>query len=330
MHKAILPIAVLLIAWGQSIGAELVFQSGFEPDSRVVQVDADADIEGRDSSFGEKSDWVEDLDRHPDVGEFTLQFQGGDASQRFAGIVPEPGNPANHVLLFRLNDANVGGAKGRVQANLYGGGGWKEFYQSVRIFLPDDFNTLRSFPGEIRWLTIAEWWNNITWSPSVPYGFRITLGIGKPPWTGGDLYFMVDAEDARLSPQGRPMYARAWSAMNTGVQVPVGRWFTAEYYYREGDAENGRYYMSIQPDGEERVVVFDGARLTHNSWDPAPDGVADFNPMKLYTSRSLIDYMRSRGRTLQIYWDDFKLWKDRRPGDRDGFEHFEWLTDDSG
>jgi hypothetical protein len=60
-------------------------------------------------------------------------------------------------------------------------------------------------------------------------------------------------------------------------------------------------------------VVFDLTRVTHNSSDPAPDGVTEFNPLKLYTSKQLIDYMRSEGKTLQIYWDDFKLWKNKRP-----------------
>jgi hypothetical protein len=39
----------------------------------------------------------------------------------------------------------------------------------------------------------------------------------------------------------------------------------------------------------------------------------DFNPMKLYTSKELIDFMKSRGKTLQIYWDDYKLWKNKQP-----------------
>jgi len=60
-------------------------------------------------------------------------------------------------------------------------------------------------------------------------------------------------------------------------------------------------------------VIFDLHKITHNTTDPDPDGVSDFNPLKLYTSKGLIDYMNSKGKTLQIYWDDFKLWKDKRP-----------------
>jgi hypothetical protein len=93
----------------------------------------------------------------------------------------------------------------------------------------------------------------------------------------------------------------------------VEKWFTLEYYYKEGDAQNGRFWMAIQPEGGKQEVIFDLTRVTHNSKDPNPDGVTEFNPIKLYTSKQLIDYMKSQGKTLQIYWDDFKLWKNKRP-----------------
>jgi hypothetical protein len=257
---------------------------------------------------------VADFDNHTEVGNFNLQYQGGTESQRFARIIEEPGNPDNHVLHFWLNEANVEGKKGRIQANIYGNAvGWKEFYQSVRIFLPEDFNTVRTYPEKISWLTIAEYWNNITWSQSVPNRFRITLGIGKPTAGDGDLYFILDGQDCELFANGSQKYTTLWDEINMNVKVPIGKWFTAEYYYREGDSKTGRYYMTIQPDGGEKVVVFDVHKVTHNSQDKNPDGVTDFNPLKLYTSKGLIDFMRSKDKTLQIYWDDFKLWKNKRP-----------------
>ncbi len=88
----------------------------------------------------------------------------------------EPGNLSNHVLHFWLDAPNVEGNKGRIQANIYGNNGIYEFYQSVRVYLHDDFN-----------------------------------------------------------------------------------------------------------------------------------------PIKLYTSKELINFMKSQGKTLQIYWDNYKLWKDRKP-----------------
>jgi hypothetical protein len=291
----------------------LIFQSGFEPDSKVVPIGTESDITGTDRSLTDHNNWVTDLDNNPDIGNFNLQYQGGDSTQRFAKIIPEPGKPSNHVLHFWLNDANVEASKGRIQANLYGNKGMKEFYQSERIFLSSDFNTVRTFPAVISWLTIAEFWNNITWSPTVPYGFRITLGIGKPVASESDLYFILDGQNCELFADGSQKYTTLWSETNQKQKIPIGKWFTLEYYYKEGNAENGKFYMTIQPEDGEKVIIFDLTAITHNSKDPAPDGVSDFNPLKLYTSKSLIDYMRSQGKTLQIYWDDFKLWKDKRP-----------------
>ncbi|MBW6537107.1 MAG: hypothetical protein K0B11_19015 [Mariniphaga sp.] len=292
----------------------LIFQSGFEPESKVIPRGSDADIVGKDLLLNEKSDWVKDLDENPAVGNFNLQYQGGDSTQRFARIVPEQGNPDNHVLWFWLNEPNVGGSKGRIQANIYGGKtGLKEFYQSVRIFLPEDMNTVRTFPDKIHWLTIAEFWNNITWSQKVPFGFRITLGLGKPVATESDLYFILDGQDCQLFEDGSQKYTTLWSEINQNIKVPIGEWFTLEYYYKEGDAEIGNFYMTVQPDGGQKAVIFDVTGFTHNSHDPNPNGVTDFNPLKLYTSKKLIDYMKSEGKTLQIYWDDFRLWKDKRP-----------------
>jgi len=292
----------------------LIFQSGFEPGSAVIPKGNDADLIGKDQSMESPNDWVEDFDKHPEVGTFSLQYQGGTESQRFARIIPEPGNPQNHVLHFWLNEPNVDGKKGRIQANIYGGEkGLKEFYQSERIFLPEDFHMVRTFPDKIHWLTIAEFWNNITWSQNVPWGFRITLGIGKPEPGEGDLYFIIDGQDCQLFPDNSQKYTTLWSEINRKVKVPIGKWFTLDYYYKEGDSQNGRFWMAIQPEGGEKTVIFDLTKTTHHSKDPAPDGVTEFNPLKLYTSKQLIEYMNKQGKTLQIFWDDFKLWKNRQP-----------------
>ena len=315
---AFISISFLLSACAQdktpSVGnGTLIFHSGFEPDSKVVPSGTEADIVGADHSLQDHNDWIADLDNNPDIGSFSLQYQGGDSTQRYAKIIPEPGNPTNHVLQFWLNDANVEASKGRIQGNLYGNKGMKEFYQSERIFLPADFNTVRTFPAIINWLTIAEFWNNITWSQTVPYGFRITLGIGKPVANESDLYFILDGQNCDLATDGSQKYTTLWSETNQKQKVPIGKWFTLEYYYKEGNAENGKFFMTIQPDGADKVSIFDLTTITHNSKDSSPDGVTDFNPIKLYTSKPLIDYMRSQHKTLQIYWDDFNLWKDKRP-----------------
>ena len=292
---------------------EMIFQSGFEGNVKVVPRNNDSDIIGTDSSVAAPNDWIRDLDNHPNIGNFNIQYEGGDSTMRYARIIPEPKNPKNHVLHFWLNNANVHDTKGRIQGNLYGNTGIKEFYQSVRVFLPDDFNAVKEYPREIHWLTIAEFWNNITWSQNIPYRFRITLGIGKPVPGKSDLFFILDAEDCELFADGKQKYTTVWAESNKTIKVPIGSWFTMDLYYKEGNDETGRFFMSIKPEKAQKKTVFNLKKITHNTQDPNPDGISDFNPMKLYTSGDLIRYMAGRQKSLQIYWDDFKLWKDKKP-----------------
>ena len=297
---------------------ELVFQSGFEPDSRVIPFKRDKgnltpgfdcdDIIGTDNTFTEKNDFVKDLDEAPNGGRFLLEYTGGDESKRFARIIPEPGNPNNHVLYFWLGDswlASENQVKARIQADIYSiPKPYKEFYQRVRVFLHKDFNALRKYPQSIPWLTIAEFWNNEWWVAGEQNGFRITVGIGKPTAAESDLYFILEAEDAGQK--------KVWEADKASAKVPIGQWFTLEYYFREGNKVTGRFTMVITPDGGERQVLFDVNDYTHNSYDLAPNGLSGYNPMKLYTSREVVGFMKNQGKALQIYWDDFELWINKK------------------
>lgn len=311
--KSEIPITSIGSAPANDNNEELIFHSGFEGESKVIPKNNDADIIGVDNSVPAPNDWVNHLDNHPDIGNFNVQYQGGDSTQRYARIIPEPGKPANKVLQFWLNAPNVDNSKGRIQGNLYGNKGMKEFYQSVRVFLHNDFNTVRTFPNKIHWLTLVEFWNNITWSPTVPNRFRITLGIGKSTEKESDLYFILDAQDCELFENGRQRYTTIWAETNEKVKVPIGKWFRMDYYYKEGNNQTGRFYLSITPDNEKTITVLDVNKITHNTQDTNPDGVTDFNPIKLYTSKELILYMQSQNKPLQIYWDDFKLWKNKKP-----------------
>ena len=283
----------------------LIFQSGFEKGSRVILVRNNHDIIGKDNSLPFKSDWVEDLEKG---ATFRIEYTGGDSTKRYGAIIPEPGNPTNNVLKFWLNDswlADGNVEKARVQCDLYGiKPGMKEFYQSVRVFLTEDFNTVKKYPKRISWLTISEFWNNEWWVKNEPYGFRVTLGIGKPAGEN-DLYFILNAEN--------PGQKEVWKATNSDIKVPIGKWFTMEYYFKEGNQETGRFFMAITPDGEPKKVVYDVTNFTHNTNDPNPNGLTGYNPMKLYTSKELVGFMKSEGKTLQIYWDDFKLWTHKKP-----------------
>jgi hypothetical protein len=303
----------------------LLFNSGFEPGSKIVHGNdpftSDDKILGRDLSVAPPNDWVEDIDKSTNLGRFSLQYQGADTTYRFARIIQEPGNPENRVLHFRINQPWVnarGSNLARIQANIYDEHdgnmeGIKELYQTVRLFLHEDMEVLKSYPNKITWLTILEIWNNHTWN-NTPYPYRLTVGIGKPSAESRDLHFMVDGQDyTHRTDSTRARYIDLWHEMNTDISVPVGKWITLEYYIKEGDGESGRFYMAMTPEGGTKKVVFDIQNFTHNTKDPNPDGITLWNPMKLYTSRDLTNYVRGESKSLQVYWDDLAIWKDRTP-----------------
>lgn len=253
-----------------------------------------------------------------DPGRMHIQYQGGDASERLARLIAEPARPNNRVLHFQLKSANVrdeGGVpvKGRIQLNATNTEKVRarEVRFSARMYLLPAFERLRALRQSFTWLMVSEWWNNAGWNGQ-GYPFRISLNITKPAAAvGAGLYFSVRAQtlDAQTNQWQTPL----WQGSNLDIEVPIGRWVTLEYYLREGNAGEGRFYMAMVPEGAPRRVLFDIRGWTHHPDDPAPDGLTHLNPLKLYTSKSLIDYVRNSGGALEVYWDDlsFRLCRQR-------------------
>ena len=293
---------------GMNTNLPLLFQTGFESTTRLTSAQ-NPKFEGKDETLKEKNDWVTDINHF--AGGLFVNFTGGDSTQRFAKIISEPGKTDNKVLHFQLNEGWMNGRSrlARAQFDLSLKTGVKEFYQTIRIFLPEDMKTVSKFPKPIHWLTILELWNNIQWVETVPYAFRITLGMGKPTEEESDLIFIIDAEDFERDPNAEERgYIKRWVDKNHDIKVPIGEWFTMHYYFKEGNAENGRFIVDIETEKNGRQTVFDITNFTHNTKDPAPDGLTVFNPLKLYTSMDLANFMKEQGKALQIYWDDFKLY----------------------
>jgi Secretion system C-terminal sorting domain len=149
-----------------------------------------------------------------------------------------------------------------------------------------------------------EFWNNMPFLDTI-HPFRITLGINKDSLSN-DLRFNVDAQKM---PINKP-WPRIWEERDSTFSIPVGQWMTLEVHFKEGDSTHGHFSLAVTPDGGTKQVIFDITNYTHHPDDPSPDGLASYNPMKLYTSKGLIDYVRSQGGVLEAYWDDFELWKD--------------------
>ena len=293
----------------------LLFNTGFEPDSRVVHRDdpftSDDNIFGIDSSVLPPNDWNNNVN----LGRWNFQYQQGDTTQRKLRIVPDPVNPENNVLSFWVRDqwVNAGGnTVGRIQANLRTSNdgyinGIKELYQKNKMFVHEDVAVFNNYRGTAKIFTFLEIWNNTGWEGD-PYRFRIALCIGKANEESGDIYFVVYGQD------GDRGYVNVWKEINSNIPVPVGEWITMEYYMKEGDAQNGRFYMAMTREDGTKQEIFNVHNFTHNTKNPNPNGITFYNPLKLYiTNKDAMAFLKSHNKSIHLYFDDFEIWKDKVP-----------------
>lgn len=246
-----------------------------------------------------------------------IQYEGGSAAQRSARVVADPVRPGNRVMAFRIDEPNVrsatgDGGKSRIQMNLYGNDGAHEVHVSVRLYVYPEMDGLRRFPRPFHWLTISEWWNNASWTGEA-HPFRISVNLQKTVADpGAPLRFAVEAQ---AMPAGRSDFSGAglWAAVDAQGAVPIGQWMRLDYYFREGDAQGGRFAMAVTPDGGARRLVFDERRPTRHPEALRPDGLRHLNPIKLYTSAALADHLRGQGGALGLAWDDLVVEACRPP-----------------
>ncbi len=298
----------------------LVFRSGYEEGSTVVQGADDpaigknfADIVGSDGEF----DWEANLDADPRIGSFRIYYENADYDKALAEIVPEPGNEDNRTLRFDLRAPHItyqghNGktmSKGRVQGLFKDNPtDLREVYMRQRLRLHPDLEVLTSTGQPINWFTIQEYWNDMS-KKELP--FRVTLNIRKEAAVGAPLRF--GSHGQTLEEGG---WVSHWESVDTSFDIVPGKWMTLETYFLEGDSETGRFKVVVtDSDGHEHTVI-DVTGYTHHPEaicpERCPNGVANFNPMKLYTSADLIEGVNVADKSLQLYWDDFELWLNRK------------------
>lgn len=313
MRKTSLSIIIIVFLNTICNAQDFFFKSGFESNVYLNQYEVNgsanqnnADIYGIDNFTG--YDWENDLDNHAAVGTFRIYYELGDTSAAKASIANDPLDNTNKVLKFQLNSANVpngGSPKGRIQAAINNNVSLKEFSFKVKLFIHPDIDTLKYYNDDFNWFTLMEFWNNGSFQP---FPFRITLNIQKPDSiVGSNLYFGTHGQTKDTM---NSVWDNVWGVIDSSYAVPTGQWLTFETYFFEGDSSNGRYKVTITDTLNNTHTLFDITDYTHHPQDTSPDGVTNFNPMKLYTSGILIDGMNSVNSELSVFWDDFEFWID--------------------
>lgn len=301
---------------------DLVFQSGFEPDTNHVFVSGTPapctdDILGEDHSVNGRGDWQDDLEQTP-FGPFKFCFGGGDRTQRSLDLVVDPEDPSNQVLYGRIVEPNEnvsdnntiacdgdpqGSRKARIHAVMNSPTSLTRFDYRMRVRLGEaGLAPVVAADSEINWFTLAEFWNNL---PAENDTFRITLNAIKQGVSNEPLRFGVKADKQN---DGSSTWHRVWPSgwPSSGVEVPLGEWFTLDFSIIEGNGSTGRVTIRMtDADGEVHTI----ADITN--WTRSPDGVADgfsaLNPLKLYTSGALMCALADFGLPLEIWWDDFAI-----------------------
>ncbi|MBT6440269.1 MAG: T9SS type A sorting domain-containing protein, partial [Flavobacteriales bacterium] len=313
MTRISLSIIVIALLNTTCIAQNYYFKSGFEPNVYLNQYELNgsanpnnADIYGMDNVTG--YDWEYNLDNHTALGSFRIYYEAGDTSAAKASIVNDPLDNTNKVLKFQLDSANVpngGNPKGRIQAAINNNVNLKEFSFKVKLYIHPDIDTLKYYNDNFNWFTLMEFWNNGSFQP---FPFRITLNFQKPDTTiGSNLYFGTHGQTKDTT---NTVWVNVWDEIDSSYAVPTGKWLTFETYFFEGDSSNGRYKVTVTDTLNNTHTLFDITDYTHHPEDSFPDGVTNFNPMKLYTSGILIDGMSSVNAELSVFWDDFEFWID--------------------
>jgi len=289
---------------------ELLFQTGFNNTTLENGEYENVNFSGTDLAFSDHNSW-ENFISHESIGYVEVGYEDGEDNQRIAQIVDDPDSSGNKTLNFKIIEPHIqegSHKKGRVQLSVNENQCIKEIYQTVKLKLHPDMAHLMAWDKRVPWLTLFEFWNNATWSKE-KNSFRVTVNLFKDAEGPVDeIHFHAKADHQEC---GFCDWKNDWEEEAVNFAVPFGQWMEIEIYLLEGDQDNGRFYMAVTPEGQSKVVLFDITNRTHHEKEKCPDGFSHFQPMKLYTSDEVINYMKDANKSLEIFWDDWKLYKNK-------------------
>ncbi|UKN02336.1 hypothetical protein K6119_02225 [Paracrocinitomix mangrovi] len=290
---------------------QMVFQTGFDGTVLNNGAYSNVEISGIDTNLTTNSYW-DDFQNHPNIGYVEIGYEDGDDSQRKASIVDDPDNPGNEVLKFQLMQAHIkegSNYKGRVQLSVHNNNCIKELYQTVKLKLHPDMAYIKDMPEKFYWFTLFEFWNNGAWTKE-KFPFRISVNLFKEEGAGNEINFRAKADYRNCKTCG---WKEVWGETATSFPLVFGEWMEIEIYLKEGDENNGRFYLAVTAAGGSKMVLFDVNNTTQHPKENCADGFTHFEAMKVYTSEDNINYMNDAGKELSLFWDDWSLYINKQP-----------------
>ena len=238
-------------------------------------------------------------------GSIAINYETKNLEAAKAEVTDAPGLAGKRALHFRAAGPNVfkegRPLKARIQLNLAKKPGFCSFVSEVSVFLPAGMEELNQYPYPITWLTLQEYWNALHGSHETT--FRITVGLWKS--SNGNLHFGYKAQDYI---NGK--YIDVSRGDDERLEVPTGRWFRLRTEVVEGDSTSGFFRLTLLADGQEKVLYQQTMRTMSTAICEGSHPRKGFNnlqPLKLYTSAQLAEWMKERGNTIEAYFTDWHL-----------------------
>lgn len=288
---------------------ELMFQTGFEGTTITSGEYENDNFSGTDPNFTSSNSWSNFI-AHSKIGFVEIGYEDGEDNQRKASIVSDPDSVGNNVLKYQIFEPHIkegSNYKGRIQLAVHDNNCIKEVYQTVKLKLHPDLAHFQDRADRLYWFTIFEFWNNGAWTKE-KFPFRVSVNLYKEEGSGNPINFRVKADYLKTG-----KWNEVWGETNTSFPITFGEWLEIELYIKEGDENNGRFYMAVTPENGTKITLFDISNTTQHPKEKCADGFTHFETMKMYLGEDDINSMKNAGKELIIYWDDWKLYQNKQP-----------------
>lgn len=165
--------------------------------------------------------------------------------------------------------------------------------------------------SSVGWIVLQEFWNDPLFdAPGATRPreeARVSVVLKRRNGSGRKLRFGAEMESpVSVRPQ-------TWTEFADDFEIPYGKWITQEFYVKEGTGNDGRFYMAVTVDGKKTVLIDKAGPTTSTVPGYVPDGQTAWNPIKLYTEGRVPEVFKAAGKTMDVYWDDLEIWRNKRP-----------------
>jgi len=241
--------------------------------------------------------------RDKSVGKIRIYYETVNLDAAIATVEDAPERAGKKALHFKIISPNVQkeerNPKSRVQLEIAKKPGFKSLVSEVSVYLPASMEELNNYPHTISWLTLQEFWNS---GPKVTgKAFRIKIGMWKSE--DGRLYFGYRSQDYL---DGK--FIDVAKADNDSFEVPIGRWFKLRTEIIEGDMDSGFFSLTIEDDNKETILYQFNTQTMATAFCEKKfpqQGFTSLQPLKLYTSAKLTEWMKARGCAIEAYFTDW-------------------------